>query len=70
MKLRTKLYGTTYQFKDIKDVLAKANEEKSGDMLLGIGAGTVSERIAAKVVLSELNLEDLKKKPGYSLRRG
>ncbi|MGE5678336.1 MAG: ethanolamine ammonia-lyase subunit EutB [Pseudomonadota bacterium] len=63
MKLKTRLFGTTYQFKDIKDVLAKANEEKSGDMLLGIGARTVSERIAAKAVLGELSLEDLRKNP-------
>lgn len=63
MKLKTKLFGTVYQFKDVKELLAKANEEKSGDMLLGIGAATVSERVAAKVVLSELTLEDLRKNP-------
>lgn len=63
MKLKTRLFGTTYQFRDVKDVLARANEEKSGDMLMGIGARTVSERIAAKAVLSELTLEDLRKNP-------
>lgn len=63
MKLKTSLFGIIYQFKDIKDVLAKANEEKSGDMLLGIGAKTVSERIAAKAVLSELTLKDLRENP-------
>jgi len=63
MKLKTRLFGATYQFQDVKDVLAKANEEKSGDMLMGIGARTVSERIAAKAVLSELTLEDLRKNP-------
>lgn len=63
MKLRTKLFGTTYSFKDLKDLLAKANEEKSGDMLLGIGALTAQERVAAKVVLSELPLEYLRKNP-------
>jgi len=63
MKLKTRLFGTTYQFKDVKAVLAKANEEKSGDTLLGIGAETVSERVAAKAVLSELTLEDLRKNP-------
>lgn len=63
MKLKTVLSGVVYKFKDIKDVLAKANEEKSGDMLLGIGASTVSERIAAKIVLSELRLEDLRNNP-------
>ncbi|GFP26303.1 ethanolamine ammonia-lyase large subunit [Candidatus Hakubella thermalkaliphila] len=63
MQLKTRLHGTVYTFKDVKDVLAKANEEKSGDKLLGIAASTVSERIAAKVVLSSLTLEDLRNNP-------
>ena len=63
MKLKTRMLGVTYQFKDVKDVLAKANEEKSGDIFLGIGAKTVSERIAAKAVLSQLTLEDLRFNP-------
>ncbi len=63
MRLKTKLFGSAYTFQDVKDVLAKANEEKSGDQLLGIAAHTVSERVAAKVVLSELTLEDLRKNP-------
>lgn len=63
MKLKTKLFGSTYSFKDVKEVLGKANEEKSGDQLLGIAAGSVSERVAAKVVLSELTLEELRKNP-------
>ncbi len=63
MKLITKLFGHTYQFKDIKQVLAKANELKSGDISAGIAAEDAAERIAAKIVLSELTLEDLRKKP-------
>jgi ethanolamine ammonia-lyase large subunit len=61
--LKTKLFGRTYSFKDVKEVLAKANEEKSGDTLAGIGAENTAERIAAKVVLSELTLEDLRNNP-------
>ena len=38
MKLKTLLHGKTYTFRDIKDVLAKANEEKSGDTLAGLAA--------------------------------
>ena len=30
MKLKTTLFGQTYQFRDVKDVLAKANELRSG----------------------------------------
>ena len=56
MKLKTRLNGKTYEFRDVKDVLAKANEPKSGDRYLGIAPETVSEKIAAKVVLSELTV--------------
>jgi len=61
--LTTKLFGNFYNFKDVKDVLAKANEEKSGDVLAGIAAENTAERVAAKVVLSEMTLEDLKNNP-------
>lgn len=60
MRLKTKLFGTVYQFKDIKEVLAKANEERSGDRLAGIAAKSVTEMIAAKEVLSNLTLKDLR----------
>lgn len=63
MQLGTKLFGHHYQFRDIKDVLAKANEEKSGDVLAEIAAQSVAERVAAKMVLSQLTLEDLRKNP-------
>ncbi|WP_028308414.1 ethanolamine ammonia-lyase subunit EutB [Desulfitibacter alkalitolerans] len=63
MKLKTRLFGTNYQFKSVKEVLAKANEERSGDTMLGIGAASMKERVAAKVVLSELTLEDIRKNP-------
>lgn len=63
MQLSTKLFGTSYQFRDVKDVLAKANEEKSGDTLAGIGAQSIAERVAAKAVLSQMTLEDLYQNP-------
>ncbi|MBE6980791.1 MAG: ethanolamine ammonia-lyase subunit EutB [Ruminococcaceae bacterium] len=63
MKLKTTLLGKTYIFKSIKEVLAKANEEKTGDKLAGLAAQTSQERIAAKVVLSELTLADLREHP-------
>lgn len=63
MILKTKLFGKVYQFKSVKEVLAKANEEKSGDKLAGIAASSVSERIAAKEVLSHLTLADLRNNP-------
>lgn len=63
MKLCTVLSGKTFSFKNIKEVLAKANEQKSGDVLAGIAAGSDIERIAAKEVLSGLLLENLRENP-------
>src|SRR5262245_6280381 len=63
MKLSATLRGQTYTFRDVKDVLAKANEEKSGDKLAGVAAQTATERVAAKLVLSELTLDDLFENP-------
>ena len=63
MKLKTKLFGKVYDFKSIMEVMAKANEEKSGDKLAGIAAESSEERVAAKVVLSHLTLEDLRNCP-------
>ncbi|CDX01904.1 Ethanolamine ammonia-lyase heavy chain [Desulfitobacterium hafniense] len=63
MFLKTRLFGQTFVFKDVKEVLAKANELKSGDMLAGIAAESAAERVAAKRVLSELTLEDLRLNP-------
>ena len=63
MKLKTTLLGKTYTFKDIKQVLAKANEEKTGDKLAGLAAEDARERVAAKVVLSAMTLADLRENP-------
>ena len=63
MILKTKLFGHVYEFKSIREVMAKANEEKSGDKLAGIAAETAEERVAAKVVLSHLTLNDLRNNP-------
>ncbi|MCT1902513.1 ethanolamine ammonia-lyase subunit EutB [Oceanobacillus sojae] len=63
MILSTVLFGRTYQFKSINEVMAKANEEKSGDVMAGIAAESAEERVAAKVVLANLTLEDLRNNP-------
>jgi len=61
--LKTKFYGKVYSFKSVKEVLGKANEPKSGDVLAGIAAESAQERIAAKVVLSQLTLADIRNNP-------
>lgn len=63
MILKTKLFGHTYEFKSLREVMAKANEEKSGDKLAGIAAESAEERVAAKVVLSHITLEELRNNP-------
>ncbi len=63
MELKTTLSGKTFAFDSIKDVLAKANEEKSGDVLAGVAATSVLERVAAKEVLSRLTVRDLRENP-------
>jgi ethanolamine ammonia-lyase large subunit len=63
MLLRTKLHGKTYEFPDIRILMGKANEEKSGDHLAGVAADTVAERIAARLVLAEIPLSILRASP-------
>ncbi len=63
MKLATVLSGQTFIFRSLKEVLAKANELKSGDVLAGVAASSDLERIAAKEVLSQLLLSDLRNHP-------
>ncbi|MFC7392346.1 ethanolamine ammonia-lyase subunit EutB [Scopulibacillus cellulosilyticus] len=63
MKLSTRVLGVVYQFSSLKEVFAKANEEKSGDRLAGIAAETVQERIAAKQVLSDITLAEIRDNP-------
>lgn len=55
--------GKNYTFKDLKEVMAKANEEKSGDALAGVAAQSTHERIAAKWILADLTLEEIYEQP-------
>lgn len=63
MRLRATVRGQTYVFASLNQVLAKANEEKSGDRLAGVAAETAQERVAAKLVLSEVTLQELRENP-------
>ncbi len=63
MRLKTSLSGRTYAFKDVNQVLAKASEEKSGDVIMGIAAQNASERVAARIVLADLTVADLRNNP-------
>lgn len=63
MKLQIHLRGTEYRFRDLKDLLAKANEERSGDGLAGIAASDMTERIAAKSLLADCLLSEIRANP-------
>ena len=52
-----------FVFRDLRDLLAKANEEKSGDQLAGIAARSERERVAAKRKLADLSLGDIVRQP-------
>lgn len=63
MLLKTTLFGKPYEFADIRTLMGKANEEKSGDQLAGVAAVTTAERAAAKLVLAEVPLWVLYENP-------
>ena len=63
MILKTMLYSKMYFFSSVKEVLAKANERKSGDTLAGLGAGSDLERVAAKVVLADMTVGEITENP-------
>jgi ethanolamine ammonia-lyase large subunit len=48
-----------FQFRDLRELFAKANEEKSGDQLAGLAAGSERERVAAKHALADLPLREI-----------
>src|SRR5438874_3500032 len=52
-----------FHFADLPELFAKANEEKSGDQLAGIAAGTERERVAAKLALADVTLGEIVNSP-------
>jgi len=52
-----------FDFSDLRELFAKANEEKSGDQLAGIGARSERERVAAKRKLADLPLNEIVRRP-------
>ncbi len=52
-----------FAFRDLRDLMAKANEEKSGDQLAGLAARSERERVAAKRKLADLSLAEIVRQP-------
>jgi ethanolamine ammonia-lyase large subunit len=46
----------TYQFRDLKDLMAKATPARSGDHLAGVAAQTAQERAVAQMALADVPL--------------
>jgi len=59
----TRLLGETFSFYSLKEIMAKANEERSGDQLAGVSAESMKERMAAKQVLADITLADIRNYP-------
>ena len=53
----------SFAFTNLPQLFAKANEEKSGDQLAGIGASSERERVAAKKKLADLTLDEIVRQP-------
>ncbi len=63
MRLTTTLFGESFTFPSVKDALARANEPRSGDVQAGLAARSMREMAAAKRVVAELSLKDLRENP-------
>lgn len=58
-----KLRSGSYTFSSLREVMAKASDQKSGDVLAGIAAKEGMERVAAKRVLADLTVEEIREHP-------
>ena len=61
MSLNQTIRGATYSFASLKDVLAKASPARSGDELAGISARSAEERVAARLALADVPLDQFLK---------
>ncbi len=55
--------GERFTFADLRELLARANETKSGDQLAGLAARSERERVAAKLALADVTLGELVDRP-------
>lgn len=55
--------STSYAFRDLKELMAKASPARSGDLLAGVAAGSAEERAIAQMALAELPLKTFLQEP-------
>ena len=63
VQLTTRVQGEHFTFPSLKDVLARANEPRSGDVQAGLAARSMREMAAAKLVLADVTLQELRENP-------
>lgn len=63
MNYRITLGDASYTFRDLKDLMAKATPQRSGDELAGIAANSMEERVAAKMCLAAVPLKQFLEEP-------
>src|SRR3954470_24261416 len=63
MQLAATIRNVVHRFDSVREVLARANPPKSGDDLAGISARNPVERVAARAVLANLTLHELRQNP-------
>jgi ethanolamine ammonia-lyase large subunit len=63
MPFQTTLRNERFTFADLREVFARANEEKSGDRLAGLAARSARERVAAKWALADVRLGEIVDQP-------
>ena len=63
MRLAATIRNVVHRFDSLREVMAKANSPKSGDDLAGIAARSAVERVAARAVLANVTLEELRRNP-------
>ncbi|MBX7117073.1 MAG: ethanolamine ammonia-lyase subunit EutB [Myxococcaceae bacterium] len=63
MSFSARVHGEHFTFSSLKQVLAKANEVRSGDRQAGLAANSMREMAAAKWVLADVQLKTLRENP-------
>lgn len=63
MKTNITIRNQSFSFDGLYDLMAKANEVKSGDQLAGLAADSDLERIAAKTLLADVSLNAIYETP-------
>ena len=63
MAFSVRVQNKAFTFESVKQILAYANEKKSGDTLAGVAARGDLERIAAKIALADMPLSLLRENP-------